>query len=305
MELRQLRYFLAIVDAGSFTQAAEELHMSQPPLSLAVKNLERDLGVTLLVRTPKGVRTTEAGRHLEQTGRRLLHGFDDLTQSLRDLGEGRAGRLRVAAVPSFSWAHLAPLVTEYAERAPDVEIALADPAPAQVLRAVREGTADVGIVACADPATLARNLRGELNAVPARELPLVVALPPRLAAMSAPNQPIDLRALEDERWMIPGEVAGFPGLPELIETIWLRLGIRPAKLREVSTLQTAVPLIAAGAGVALVPDTIGRIAQDSVALRPIAQAVPPLVATVLWSAEGVLTPAARRFVELATRGAGA
>src|SRR4051812_50024237 len=103
MDLRNIRYFLAVADAGSITEAAKALHLSQPPLSTAMAKLESELGVPLLHRLPRGVTLTPAGRYLQAAGRRLIAEEQRLSATLRAMGEGLEGELRVGAEPMGLW----------------------------------------------------------------------------------------------------------------------------------------------------------------------------------------------------------
>src|ERR671936_1449943 len=124
MDLRQLRYFVVVAEERSVTRAAARLHLTQPPLSAQLARLEHELGTPLLVRHRRGVDLTEAGRHLLDHARRLLAGVDAAADSVRRLGEGRAGRLSVAFVPAAAPTVLAPLLRRYHRDRPDVALEL-------------------------------------------------------------------------------------------------------------------------------------------------------------------------------------
>jgi len=295
MNLRQLEYFLAVVAEGSFSRAAAALHMTQPPLSQSVIQLEKQLGVRLLDRHPQGVSVTPAGELLADQGRQLLRWSERIEEQARMLGQGLAGRLHIASVPTFSWTHLPPLLKAYAEQAPAVAVELSDPEPAEVLRQVAGGQADVGFVATADPASLARSYP-ELELAVVKAMPLVLVLPPQLSALP---EPVELADLADEAWILPTQIPGFPGLLELAEELWRRAGVRPASIRSVSTLQTAVPLIAAGMGISLMPRSITDIAGTRVEVRTCLQPVEPLHAVMVLSRQLPPSPVLELFLEVA------
>jgi DNA-binding transcriptional LysR family regulator len=129
MELRHLRYFVAVVEAGSITAAAAQLHLSQPSLSVAVSQLEADVGVRLLERSPRGARPTSAGRFLLDAASRLLGEVDDVVAALGRFGSGLAGSLTIAAVPVLMWHRVPALLRTHALAAPDLEVQLVDPPP--------------------------------------------------------------------------------------------------------------------------------------------------------------------------------
>lgn len=107
MELRELRYFAAAVQAGSLTAGAAELRIAQPSLSVAIGRLETELGVQLLTRSPRGVEPTAAGRYLLDASSRVLGDVDDIVRQLRRHGTGMAGTITIAAVPVLMW-HAVP-----------------------------------------------------------------------------------------------------------------------------------------------------------------------------------------------------
>jgi DNA-binding transcriptional LysR family regulator len=132
MDLRQLRYFQAVVEAGSFVAAAAELHMSQPPLSLTISKLESELGVQLLIRTARGVSPTSAGMYLLNAGSRILGDVDEVVNHLTNYGAGREGAITVASVPALMWYRIPRLLKEHSVENPDVDVRLIDRRPGQL-----------------------------------------------------------------------------------------------------------------------------------------------------------------------------
>jgi len=258
MELRQLRYFAAVAEAGSFTAAAAQLRLSQPSLSAAVARLETEFGVALLTRTGRGVAPTAAGRHLLRTGMHVLGEADDLAAALRRFGEGVAGTLTIAAAPVLMWHRIPTLLRAFAGETPDVEVRLLDPPPWQAIELLRQRAADLAAVMVADPRRFAARYRDEFDIVDWGDIPLVAALPPERA--DAPD-PLPLTEFDGARMVMPRRVASVPSLPESVESSLRRRGVAPAQIREVDTIQTSVPLIEAGLAVSILPDP------DRVSLR--------------------------------------
>jgi LysR family transcriptional regulator, benzoate and cis,cis-muconate-responsive activator of ben and cat genes len=296
MELRQLRYFLAVAREGSFSRAAASLHMTQPPLSLAIGQLEKELGIKLLHRHPHGVSCTEAGAFLAGEGAQLVQRTARIEQQLIEMGRGTAGQVLLAAVPSFSWSYLTPLLNAFALEAPGSAVELSDPTPHEALQQLLAGTVDVGIVATGDADALQAAYENELSVTVLQEMPLVAVLPP--SYKDAPD-PIDMATLINETWLVPQLYPRFPGLPELIEQAWLRLGRRPPEVRTVSTLQTAMPLISAGMGISVMPDSIASITGGHIEVRQFVQPIAPLQGCLVSSLQHSPTPAVRRFLEIA------
>lgn len=294
-DLRQLSYFAAVVDCGSFTAAAREVHIAQPSLSVAIRNLEKQLGTPLLERSPKGVRPTAAGAYLREVAGQVLHQLADTDAQLRSLGQGRSGRLSLAVTPTYSWAHLSGVLRTFATEAPGVQVVLRDPPPLEIVNLLTARIVEIGIVATHDVTALRSDYGGDFHLRPICELPIVCVLPPDRGDAPAAVALDDLR---DDAWVVPTPSRTFPGMAALVETLWRRAGWTPAVIREVSTSQTGLPIVAGGLGVALMPSSVTRIADIAVVVRPIADPVPPLIATVLWCRDRPLTPAASRFIDL-------
>jgi DNA-binding transcriptional LysR family regulator len=289
MDLRQLEYFCAITDAGSFSAAARTLLIAQPTLTVAMRNLERELGTALLVRASPGVSPTEAGQYLYHEAQRILRDITNTTRHVRSIAQGLAGNLDLAVIPSYSWAHLADVLGAVSAAAPGIQVRLSDPPPVEILQQVSDGTSDLGVVVTHDPLLL-RERYGELRLRfrSLCELPVVAVLPPSFAA--APN-PIPLDTLQEQAWVIPTTPPRFPGMAALTELVWRNNGWTPHTVREVSTSQASLPMIAGGLGVALMPSSLGVLAEGSVVLRRLREQVPPLVAVGVWHSDRAVKPA--------------
>lgn len=282
MDLRQLRYFAAVVEAGSFTAAAAQLHLSQPPLSVAIAKLEADVGVPLLVRTSRGVEPTSAGRYLLDASSRVLGEVDDIVSALGRFGSGVAGSLTLAVVPVLMWHRLPGLLRAHAAEAPDVEIRLVDPPPWTAIDMLQQRTADLAAIVVADPQRFAQRHRGTLDVVDWGEIPLVAAFPRDEA--DAPD-PLPLRAFDGRVVVLPRRTSAVPSLPEAVEDAFRRHGVVPAAIRTVETIQTSLPLIEAGLACAVLPDPDRRsLERFDVVVRRLDPEPRPLRALVLTRA---------------------
>ncbi|MFE5342369.1 LysR family transcriptional regulator [Isoptericola sp. NPDC056578] len=305
MELRHLRYFTAVVEAGSITAAAARLHLSQPPLSVAISKLEADVGVPLLVRTPRGVEPTSAGRYLLDAASRVLGEVDDIVAALGRFGAGTAGSLTVAAVPVLMWHRLPALVRAHAAAAPDVEVRLVDPPPWTAIDMLQQRAVDVAAVMVADPRRFVARHREVLDVVDWGEVPLVAALPPDAPDAGAEGEPLPLRAFDGELLLLPRRTAAVPSLPEAVEAALRRWGVAPSSIRTVETIQAGIPLVEAGVARAILPDpdraslarfdlTVRRIEPEPAGLRalvltrPGAAARDPKVARLLETVRATL-----------------
>jgi DNA-binding transcriptional LysR family regulator len=295
MELRQLRYFTAVVESGSFTAAAEVLHLSQPPLSVAISKLESELGVRLLDRGPRGVEPTSAGRYLLDASSRILGEVDDLVAGLGRHAAGTAGTLTIAAVPVLMWHRLPALLREHAASAPDVEVRLVDPPPWTAIEMLQQRQADLAAVVVADPRRFAARHRDVLDVVDWGPVPLVAVLPPD--EVDAPD-PYPLRALDGTVLLLPTRTAAVPSLPEAVEATLHRHDVRPREIRTVPTIQAGLPLVEAGTARAVLPDPDGRsLGRFDVVVRELAPAPRPMRALVLCRRGGAADPKIRRLLE--------
>jgi DNA-binding transcriptional LysR family regulator len=288
MELRHLRYFLAVADELHFGRAAARLHISQPPLSQQIRQLERELGFDLFARTGRRVRLTDAGRAFRDEARSILARVDEAAAAARRVAEGHSGELAVGFVASATYAVLPRLYRRFRERHPEVALTLAELSTAEQVQALRAGRIQVGL---ARPPFDA----GDLAVEPLAEEPLVVALPSRhpLAAARA----VALRSLARERFVLfPRQPR--PGWIDVVQGACAEAGFRPAVAQEVLELSTAVTLVAAGIGVCLVPASARALRLSGVAWRPLRAPAPSTRLLALRRADEP-RPVVERFLEVA------
>jgi DNA-binding transcriptional LysR family regulator len=258
MELRHLRYFVAVAEEMSFTRAAARLHMAQPALSVQIRQLERELGVSLFDRSRRTIMLTEGGNVMLTEARRLLGMLDNAVELVRRTGSGAVGRIAIGFVPSASNAALPPLLRRFSQTHPDVAMHLREMAPGDLVRRLHAGDLDVCFLYLpfTDPSLQ--------QAVITREA-FVVALPAdhRLAGRDA----VDVRDLAGEPFVIPAQ-HGMPGLNAQVLDICREAGFAPRAVHDdVWLVQTMIGLVAAGAGVALVPSSARALVPDGVIYR--------------------------------------
>jgi LysR family transcriptional regulator, benzoate and cis,cis-muconate-responsive activator of ben and cat genes len=289
MELRHLRYFVAIGEELNFTRAAERLRIAQPPLSQQIRQLEEELGVTLLQRNSRPLRLTEAGELLLARARALLADFEVAVADVRRIGRGQAGKLNVGFVGSAMFAGLPDMIGAYREQYPDVELALDEMLAAEIADALQRRRIDVGFTR---PPLLPES--GVAQRVILEE-PYVAALP--RAHPLAASRAIALSELSDEAFVL------YPARPEpsvtgLIIAACQAAGFTPRLAQEVLHLQTAIGLVAAGVGVSLVPEAVAR-AQGSRGVSYVPLTPPAVIGplAIAWREEDV-SPALQRFLAL-------
>ncbi|MBK5656382.1 MAG: LysR family transcriptional regulator, partial [Rhizobium sp.] len=283
---------VALGEELNFTRAAERLHIAQPPLSQQIRQLEDELGVTLLQRNSRPVRLTEAGVLFLARARALLASFEDAVADTRRVGRGQAGKLALGFVGSAMFAGLPDVVGAYRDACPDVELVLDEMLAAEIAEALRRRRIDVGF---ARPALLPE--AGLAQRVILEE-PYVAALP-RTHPLAA-RRSVALAELSDDAFVL------YPARPEpsvtgLIVAACAAAGFTPRLAQEVLHLQTAIGLIAAGVGVSLVPEAAARAQTGrGVAYIPLANPTVMAPLTIAWREEDV-SPAVQRLLEIAAR----
>lgn len=294
MDLRQLRYFRAVVENRSFSAAAKALHMTQPSLSLAVRELEKSFGATLLKRGRQGVSLTPEGEIVYATSRGIQDHLSQAEAEVRALRKGTAGSVRLSVAPEYNWMGLADLIAHVRRSAPTIEITIFDPDPTQSIENIYQGKADIGIIPNSNPAGFAARHEPTFGVRPILYLPMAVAIP---SSWGIDSPTVDLADLAHHTWLIPVADSWFEGLPELLVKEWaINPASRPADIIRVSTLQTALPLVASEVGIAIVPELTEMIAPRGVSIYRLSNAITPLTLLAFWNRQRPLTPSTQRFI---------
>lgn len=243
----------AIADEGSFTGAAMALGYTQPAISQMVRRLEQRTGTVLVDRVGRSVRLTEAGQVLARHATTVLAGLDAAEDELAAIAGLRGGRVRLASFPSASATILPPALAEMHEQHPDVEVRLAEHEPPEAIAALRAGEVDLAVVFVYEgaPSDIGDT---DLEGLAVTELltdPVLVALP--LGHPLADESTVDLSVLADSAW-----VAGCPRCRVHVVAMATEAGFFPKFSFEIEDYVAQLGLVAAGLGVALVPDLISR-----------------------------------------------
>jgi DNA-binding transcriptional LysR family regulator len=194
-ELRLIRYFVAVAEEGNVTRAAERLHMAQPPLSAAVRQLEQQLGVALLDRSSRQVRLTAAGEQLLQRGRELLAHADTVVRDVQAVERSPTGLLRAGLSPAARFGLAPDLLERWSVAAPGVMVHTSEATTGALLRGVRDGHQHLAVVFCPHDLT-------ELASMRVRDEPAVVHL--RADHPLATRTHIALPELADETFLVAG-----------------------------------------------------------------------------------------------------
>jgi len=267
MDIRALRYFAAVAETGHMTRAAEQLGIQQPPLSLQIKALERELGVLLFRRHPRGVALTDAGRLFQAEALRMLQDMDAMKQRMTRVAKGQAGRLAVGFTSSAAAHRFMPdALREFRRAYPDVELQLREDNAAELTEALAAGRLHCGLlrVPVARP-------EGLLFETLLRE-PVLVAMPSdhRLAR----GRDKDSRALPLARLCEEGIILvrrpGAPGLYADLLALCHAKGLRPRVVAEVDRMMTNLNLVAAGVGLSVVPASMHGVHAHAIAYARLA-----------------------------------
>jgi DNA-binding transcriptional LysR family regulator len=293
MDLRTMECFLAVVEEGSITRAAERLHMSQPPLTVRLKTLEAELSVALLHRHGRGVEPTAAGRLFAERARRLLAELDTTAEAVRSVGQGVSGHLTIAVGNSVAPSLLASLVRQLATEAPEVAVTVTDHHDASVLDRVSHGEADAGLLHLA-PGDAAAQTRAVETAVAVRE-PLVAVL--RADHSGAAAERADLSTLTAEPLIAPSR-ASAPGLHAQVLETWRANGGDRERVRETDSTTTTLALVQAGLGVTMMPASLADVAWRGLHKLPLRQHHRAVETAIAWRADAT-SPVLRRFLRIA------
>jgi DNA-binding transcriptional LysR family regulator len=286
MDVRQLQYFLAIVDHGSVHRAAQELFVAQPSVSQALRALERDLGTELFHRTGRRLVLTPAGERLIDPAREVLRGVELARATVEAVHGLRAGRLVIASMPSQAVSPLAPMISRFRAEYPLVEVAVrAAATPPEVIAAVRAGSAELGVLGTP---SLGPELAGlTVHQLETQAFVLVAATNADLP----PGEPVSADALTGRRLIVgqPGT-----GMRRVADDILRRSrGSRIAV--EIEHREAVLPLVLARVGVAVLSESWRELARSAGAVvRDLAG--DEVLRVCLVHRDGRLSPAAAAFV---------
>jgi len=293
MELRHLRYFVMVAEELHFGRAAEKLHISQPPLSMQIRSLEEELGVTLLHRTQRHVSLTQAGHAFLQEARQILARLEQAVLMTRRAGRGEIGELAVGFISVADYNVLPVVLREFRQRFPLVNLTLRESTTDAQIRDLLGGRIDVGFVLppIDEPALQ--------SACIVRE-PLVAALPERHPLARRAGK-LALANLKDAPFILfPRPMA--PGLYDDVVSFCRAAGVSPRVEQEAVQMQTIVSLVSAELGVALIPASLTNLRRTGVTYKALREQSPLTEIHLAWR-RGDDLPALRVFVDLALQAA--
>ena len=286
--MRHLRYFIAVAEELNFSRAAQRMHMAQPPLSAAIRQLERDLGVDLFLRTTREVRLTDAGRAFLAGARRTLADAERAAVDAKRAAAGELGRLRIAFSWSMRFQTLPALGRAFRASHPDVELLAQEMWNARMPAAFASGGIDLAVSLCPE-------IAAELELAPIRTERLVALLPE--SHRFARERAVALSALAGEQFVVfPREIA--PRLHDAFMAIYRGAGFEPRVRHESFHTGWDLGVLAEIPAAAIAPRTAAAGLPDGIVAVAISEPTDALETCLVWRSDDD-SPAVAAFVAVA------
>lgn len=262
MELRHLRYFVAVTNERNFTRAAEILNIAQPPLSRQIRQLEEEVGAELFDRASRPLKLTDAGRLLYEQAVLVLSGMDQLQTMMKRLTQAGRRRFVIGFVGSTLYGLLPEVIRRFRACANHLDVSLLECSTVEQIAALKDGRIDVGFgrLRIEDPA---------IRRIVLAEEPLVAVVPSNHPLLDL-RRALRLSELLTETLIVYPRPAR-PSYADQVLGVFHDLGFQPESVVEVRELQTAIGLVAAHAGLSIVPQSVQRLRRDDVRYIPIAE----------------------------------
>ena len=295
MELRHLRYFIAVADEKHITRAAEKLGIQQPPLSLQIRALEDELGVQLFRRKPRGVELTDAGAAFLERARLILDQVERATATTRRTARGEQGRVVVGFTSSAPFHPFVPRVFRtFREMSPLVSLVLEESGSSELVQGLHNEEIDAAFIRSPVADVVGLTVR------PLLEEPMLVAVPsghPLAKGVNSKTAPLPLAALAKETFILYKRPGG-PGLYDTIITACRGAGFSPRVGQEAPRIISTLNLVAAGLGVSVVPESLRRLQMDGVVYRRLEESAALSAPLILACRRGENAAAVQRFIDL-------
>jgi DNA-binding transcriptional LysR family regulator len=287
MELRHIRYFLAVAEERHFTRAAARVGINQPPLSQQIKDLEGEVGAALFHRLPHGVELTEAGNAFLAGVKEVPLIAERATMAAQRAARGELGSLRVGFTSTATFNVVVPSAIRTFRRAyPEIYLTLEEANTTRLVIGLQEGTLDAAFLRPGTPGT------EELQLRPLPEEPMVVALPKGHPA--AALKKIDIAMLKDDPFLLfPREIA--PMVYDTVVDVCRKAGFEPVIGQLAPHVASIVNLVAAELGVSIVPASMMQVRVTGIAYRPIAGQSPTITLALAFR-RGETSPVVRNFI---------
>jgi LysR family transcriptional regulator, salicylic acid-responsive activator of bsdBCD len=283
MDIRQLRYFLAIAEEENITRAAEKLHIAQPPLSQQLKLLEEELGVKLIERSTRKIQLTDVGKKLQQRAEQMVKIMETTVRELKDINEGLQGTLSIGAVPSSGAALLPERIRSFYEKYPGIDFQIWDGDTNRILELLKSGIIEIGIV------------RAPFNSEVFESICL--AREPMIAVSNSLNWP------EEQEYIRINELIDKPLIVDRrfengIVKACYQEGFQPKIVCRGDDVRSILLWASTGIGIAIVPKAaIGLILNTSLSYKEINLETIETQTAVIWVKDRYLSSVAKHFLE--------
>ena len=272
METRRLEAFVALVDAGGFRQAADELFITQPALSQQIARLEKDVGVQLIDRTTRPITTTEAGREFYFRCRCVLDAMREVLQLLSDARDAQFGRVRVGIVPAMLFGSPASAVRSFQERFPEAEVGLRSIATSKLIEELEQGSVDVAIL-------LTRPSLKDLSSVDLFSEDYMVCLPSGHPLEGQVE--VSFAQLRDER-LIQGIRSANPMGFDSVVSACMSAGFSPNSIDAYGSYLDHAGLVSAGMGVSFAPESVAHLRPNGVSYHKLVNPSASMTTSISW-----------------------
>ena len=286
-DLRQLRYFLTLADCLNYTRAAEQLNITQPPLSRQIAALEKNLGVRLFERHHHGVSLTHAGESFQKDASAVIKAYEQACRNARQTQSGEKGALSVGFMMHAAYSTIPGLTRNMTQQYPDIKLHLHETTPGALLSDITDGNYDVGLVFNPGPMTALNRL------VLWQEKVCLAIHASHPLAQKTCITPADLH----QQPLIAPPYSAVPILRDIIERYFQQHHIEAYFRLETQLQQTIISFVAEDLGMAIVPESVRKMDYSQVVYRPLVDS-PTIEQVLIWRADNK-NPALRLFLQQA------
>jgi len=290
MELRHLRYFVAVGETLSFTKAAARLRLAQPSLSRQIQDLEDEIGVDLLKRSPRGATLTAEGQLFLEEARETLKRVDESVKRVRALARGEYGELHIGYAPTPTIEILPPALAAFQKSVPGVQVLLHEMSSGEIADSLRRGAIQLAVMPSWEPGHIPNAEFEPLRAYPvcvalARDHPLARMKSIQLVKFAA--EPLVSLSRND-----------YPGAWSFLQRLFRPLRVKPRVVLECDSGSSLVAAIEAGRGIALTIPVLKLVTGKRLIYRPLNGVTETISVGVAWASNADLTPAGEKFCEI-------
>jgi DNA-binding transcriptional LysR family regulator len=290
MELRHLRYFIAVADELSFSRAAERLQMAQPPLSQQIQSLETELGVRLFDRKSRPLQITQAGQVFLAEARMTIENLAQAVTTTQLVHQGELGYLKVGFTSSMANGILPKIMSTFQQQYPNVKLILCEKNCNVQIQGLRDRDTDIAFVYQDYKSAQA----GDLEVISLSQETLVVALPEK--HQLANKSEVSITDLANEEFVMPLSHVAF-SLAEQIEYLFAQAELKPKVSQQALFMVTILGLVAAGMGISILPASVQNLQRREVVYRPIREKTTTNQLIAVWRQDDS-SPILQQFLDI-------